>query len=1127
MAQDPLKPKDSGRIRQPQYDSAMVKVPSRPSTPDDKGAITLGSKPPESDAAKKEKLLTKIRKRMEKAISAESENRKSGLDDKLFKAGDQWPKEIQAQRNLDKRPCLTINKLPTFVHQIVNDQRQNRPSISISPVGDKGDPEVAKMFRGLIRFIERDCAADIAYDTAFDDAVTMGWGYWRILTEPEAPDSMDDVIVVQRIRNAFTVYMDPSAQDPTGADAKWAFITEMMARDEFEERYPDANPLNFTEGGIGEKFTSWVAKDEIRIAEYFEIEHEMRTLVELDNGHVGWRDELDDITKANIKRGRVHIVEERESRVPTVMWYKVTAVDILKKTKWLGSTIPIVKVIGDEIDIEGKPKYSGIIRHAKDPQRMVNYWRPLALNTPLPTPTGWTTMGDAKEGDWLLDDQGKPTSVVGTSPVHLFRDCYRVEFDDGSHIIADAKHPWQVEERGKRMTAGDDWRIKIVTTAELTPKKHFIYGAMPIELPEMDLPIHPYLLGVWLGDGLSAEPQICASDHEMDEVRANLMAVGCNLSPVRRSGDRIGVFTVYGLRSRFTALGLLGNKHIPPQYLRASREQREALLQGLMDTDGSISRATRQCSLTTTIPALADGFAELLRTLGIKAINCKRPARRMLMPGGYVSDCKEAQQFSFTALPGANIFRLGHKSLAQKTERTIHLRRTQRHRITSVQPVPSVPVKCVAIDAPSHLFLAGTGMVPTHNTSETELVALQPKAPWIVEEGQIEGHEDEWKGANVRNQPYLSYKGTSVGGTQAPPPQRQPMAGIPAGVVQAGVNAAQDMMATTGIRFDATMNERMIDESGKAIRELRRSGDLGAFHYVDNLARSLRRTGEIFVELIPKIYNERRVLTILREDDKEEQVRIDPHMGQPTGEEKKPDGKTMKVFNPSAGKYGVTVTIGPSYATKRIEATENMMAFMKALPQTAGLVADLFAKNSDWPGAEEIAARLAKTLPPGLLQPDMKDVPPQIQAILTQQETAIKELTQNLQQAMAALQDKKEDREVEIDAINKKFEAALLKVVADTETKMASIEEKAVANHNTHLAAQMKEITAATTAVMDGLSEEASNQGAPANDQLAAREGSDVPPPEAVAHLRPGRITTFANGSKWTVGPDGVPVKKS
>jgi hypothetical protein len=772
MVDTPGKPKDDGKIRLPKVDAAMNKL--RPALPkiDDKGA-RLGA--PKGEEKRHQKILARALKRFDKVIAAESDNRKAGLDDRKFKAGDQWPSEVIAQRNLDKRPCLTINKLPVFVHQITNDQRQNRPAIVVSPVGDRGDVDVAKMYRGLIRFIERDCAADIAYDTAFNDAVTMGWGYWRVLTEWESPDSFNLVLVVRRIRNPFTVYLDPSHQDPTGADAKWGFITDMVPRDEFEDKYPDADPMPFDKAAIGEQAKNWATKDEIRIAEYFEVEYKTRTLVALDNGHEGWKDELSDDTLAAIERGDLNITDERESRVPKVMWYKITAVDVLDEREWIGSTIPIVKVVGEEEDIEGKVKLSGVIRHAKDAQRMVNYWK----------------------------------------------------------------------------------------------------------------------------------------------------------------------------------------------------------------------------------------------------------------------------------------------------------------------------------------------------TAETELIALAPKAPFIGEEGQFEGHEDEWASANARSVPFLSYKGTSFNGHPIPAPQRQAFAGVPAGVVNAAQGAAQDMMATTGIRFDATPNERMIDESGKAIRELRRSGDMGSFHFIDNLARSLRRTGEIMVEAIPKVYSDARTLTILREDDKEEQVKIDPSLSKPTGEMRKPDGKVMRLFNPKVGKYGVTVTIGPSFATKRIEASENMISFAKALPQTGALIADLIAKNQDWPGAEEIAARLAKTLPPGLLAPDMKDVPPQVQAILQQQDQQVKELGQKLQQAMLALNDKTQDRAAVVDATNKRFEAALMKVVADTETKMAAIEEKSQSNFNAHIGAQIKELGANVAGLIQSIEHPAKPPDQP--QQQAAAPNPGELPPEAMQHLSDGRATTFGNGQKWTL----------
>ena len=881
----------------PVVDSAMTKIAPRFSSQDGKGRLALGQP---MEASAKERLLERVRKNMERAITAESDNRKSGLDDRMFKIGQQWPTEIMAQRNLDKRPCLTVNKLPTFVHQIVNDQRQNRPSININPNGDRGDPEVAKMYRGLIRFIERDCAADIAYDTAFDDAVTMGWGYWRVTLEWEAPDSFNCVLVIRQVRNPFSVYLDPAHIDPTGADAKWAFVTQMISRAEFTEKYPGATQMPYSDGGIGDRVNAWTTKDEIRIAEYYEIEYNARTLIKLSNGHVGWEDELDDISKGYLKRGKLQVIDERESQVPTVMWYKVTAVDVLKEEEWIGTSIPIVKVVGNATDIEGKLKLSGIIRDAKDPQRMKNYWSALALDTPLPTPVGWTTMGAVQEGDMLLDETGAPTRVEGVSPIYINHDCYRVEFDDGATVIADATHRWQVEDRGKRYADGYRWQTKIVTTAELSPQFHRVKSTSALNLPQSDLAVDPYLLGVWLGDGSTANAQICAGDEDIEAMKTNLQAAGCRVGITRRYGDKVGVFTVHGVSKQFIALGLFGNKHIPAAYLRASSEQRYALLQGLMDTDGSCHSNVRQCSFTTTNPALQRDFSELLRSLGIKAVCCVRDRGARMFPGGHTYQTSAAWQFQFSMGKDEDAFRLPRKLATQHTKAKPNHRRTKSYRIVSVTPVKSVPVKCVSVDSPSHLYLCSESMIPTHNTAMTEIIALQPKAPWVMEEGQGEGHEDDFKNANVKNIPVLYYKGTSVGGTMAPPPQRQPMAGIPAGIMTAMASAEQDLMGVTGIRFDATLAEKTIDESGKALHALRQMTDMGAFHYVDNLSRSLRRTGEILVEAIPLVYDEQRVVTILREDDKEEQVKIDPSMSRPSGEEKRPDGKTRKLFNPTA-----------------------------------------------------------------------------------------------------------------------------------------------------------------------------------------------------------------------------------
>ena len=709
MAQDPLKPKDKGKIKLPPVDAAMNKIAPRNSSggkgaKDDPKMLRSGE-----TKDKTAEIVERARKRMERCISVESDNRKSALDDKKFKSGDQWPAELKARRNFEQRPCLTINKLPTFIHQVTNDLRQNRPTINVSPVGDRGDVEVAKMYRGLIRAIERESHADIAYDTAVDDAVSMGFGYCRLTTEYESETSFDQTIMVKRVRNAFSVYLDPDSQEPDGCDAKYGFICEDMPRSEFEDQYPTADPMPFKEGGIGDKLKNFGnTKDTIRIAEYYEVEEKPRTLIRLSNGHTGWEDELADSVTGQIAQGKIKIIASRVSAERTVVWYKLTALEILETEDTVWNWVPIAKFIGDEIDIEGKVTYSGVVRNSKDSQRMFNYWR----------------------------------------------------------------------------------------------------------------------------------------------------------------------------------------------------------------------------------------------------------------------------------------------------------------------------------------------------TLQTEKVALAPKAKYLIEEGQIEGHESEWKNANNSNSPVLTYKGSSINSHPVPPPIRISPEGVDAAIENSVQGAAQDMMATTGIRFDATMNERMIDESGKAIRELRRSGDLGAFHYADNMARTLRHIGRMLIDAIPKVYDTKRMLTILREDDTEEQVQIDPAQQKPYAETRGQNGKTLKIFNPTYGKYGVTVTIGPSFATKRIEAADSMMDFAKAMPNVAALVADLIAKNQDWPGAQEMAARLAKALPAKFLTPEQKDVPPQVQALMEQMDAAIKQLTMERQQLVFALNEKQSDRHLAQDKINKDFEAKILGILQKAEQTL----HKSAGEHAARLA---------------------------------------------------------------------------
>jgi hypothetical protein len=1052
--QDPEKPLNDGAIRLPTVTPGMNRIAPTSLNDSQDGKVRFLRAETKDQVEEDNEILGRARKRLERCISAEADNRRDGLDDDKFYSGDQWPADVRARRNSEKRPCLTMNKLPVLVKQVTNDQRQNRPTIDYHPIGDRGDIDVARIYRGLVRDIERQSRADRAYDTGYESAARKGWGYWRIITEYEAPDTFDQVIRVKRIRNAYSVYLDPDNTEIDGSDAKFGFITEMIERDEFKLKWPKADPMPWVMGGFGDSLKNWVDQYAIRIAEYYEIIQEERELVLLENGFEGWRDEL----KKEVL-DKFSIVSSRRSLVPKIWWYKITAKDILERTEWPGRWIPIVKVIGDEIDIEGRVKLWGIIRQAKDAQRAYNYWRCLSISTPIPTPSGWTTMGQLKTGDKVFDENGAVCNIIGESPVHINRECFRVEFGNGTHIVADADHPWKVLDKVQKVSK-IVWVPRVVNTRDLKPGDHFISQAAPLNLPESDFAIHPYLLGVWLGDGLTSEPQISAGDLDVEETRENIAKLGYPVGPIRVD-HTANVFSVLGVRHYFTELGLLGNKYLPQKYLRASESQRWALLQGLMDTDGSINTKTYQCSFTTTNQKISDGMMELLTSLGIKGAIIYRNRGMMRLPGNVVRECADSHQISFSCPWWEEVFRLHRKASIQNKERPTHKLRTKGpHKIVAVERTVSTPVKCIKVDSESHLFLAGKGMIPTHNTSEMERVALAPKAPFIIAEGQLEGYEGSWKEANNKSFAFLPYKATEIHGHMVPPPQRQQPVGVDAGVVSAAQSAAQDMLTTTGVRFDATLNERTYDESGRALRELRRSGDIGSFNLIDNLMHSLRHTGEIFADLIPKIYNRpNRVLTILRDDDTDEQVRVDPFGSKPVHEDQNPETqRVMRAFDPTYGKYAVAVTIGPSYATRRIETAESMMDFLRAIPTSAPLIADLVAKNQDWEGSEEIATRLAKTLPPGLNQPEMRDVAPEIQAMLGQLQNQLQQMTQERQQLISQLNDRNQDRQLARERINRNFEVQLLGVVQKAQaaaTKVAAEDRRAEADHLHDLAKEV------------------------------------------------------------------------
>ena len=413
----------------------------------------------------------------------------------------------------------------------------------------------------------------------------------------------------------------------------------------------------------------------------------------------------------------------------------------------------------------------------------------LALDTPLPTPTGWTTMGDVAVGDQLIGADGRPTTVVAATGVLHGRPCYEVEFSDGTVIVADAQHQWLTGTRASRKSAWAAARgynrtrtqrtfPSVKTTEEVlatlrcngTERRlnHTVVNARPLDLPKRELPLPPYALGVWLGDGHAASARITTADPEIvvyleaDGLRvvpngrllyglrlperpptAERSCVVCGArfrpctSQVRTCGKSCGG------RARFVSppvpppscpdcgrpssgfvqcqecsnhhgtvqailrsLGVLQNKRIPAAYLRASEPQRRSLLAGLLDTDGTVTNAG-SVQFGVTSRRLAEDVRELIVSLGYR---CGLSLKRVK---GRSEDSSTAYTLTFSTVD--DVFRLERKRLLHKERRGPG--RTGKRLIAAVRPVPSVPVRCVEVAAPDHLYLASRSMIPTHNST--------------------------------------------------------------------------------------------------------------------------------------------------------------------------------------------------------------------------------------------------------------------------------------------------------------------------------------------------------------------------------------------------------------------------
>ena len=313
-----------------------------------------------------EELLRRARECFDLAAEAESEYRGEYLSDLEFLSGKQWPEGIETQREADHRPCLTINRLPGFVHQVSNDIRQKKPSPDVSPVDDSGDIETAEIIQGLIRHIERQSKADAVRSYAAFYQIAAGRGYYRIVSDYADPLGFDQEIYIRRVKNPATVYFDPKCQEPDYSDARWALIVSDMTENEFKAEYP-GRELSSAEdfSSTGDRSPVWRWKGGLRIAEYFYVTRVPQRIALLPDGSV--------VPFEQVPPG-APVIKTRTAEVRRVEWAKLSGAEVLERRIWPGRWIPIIPVLGEEYDVDGRTEMIGMIRNAKDPQRMLNYW---------------------------------------------------------------------------------------------------------------------------------------------------------------------------------------------------------------------------------------------------------------------------------------------------------------------------------------------------------------------------------------------------------------------------------------------------------------------------------------------------------------------------------------------------------------------------------------------------------------------------------------------------------------------------------------------------------------------------------------------------------------------------------
>lgn len=673
---------------------------------------------PRTDAEREDdEIVKEAKKRFDRCEEYEANARKLFLHDVKFANADpdngyQWPNEIRINRDLEERPCLTVNKTRQHNLQIINDAKQNKPSIKVRPANNEASFQAAQVYEGVIRHIEYISNAQAAYDTATKFQVDGGLGFWRVVTDYFDQDTFDQEIFIRRIKDPLSVYTDPDANEADKSDMRFGFIFDDMPKELFNEAYPDYKDIA-GQAALGNG-DGWIDDEHVRVCEYFRIvpkKDQLLAIVDKDTG------EITLIRRSKLpKEAMKEILDDPTTKMRDVVdnqveWYLIAGSKIIDRRDWPGIYIPIIPLIGEETIINGELDRKGHTRNLKDPQRIYNYW----------------------------------------------------------------------------------------------------------------------------------------------------------------------------------------------------------------------------------------------------------------------------------------------------------------------------------------------------TSSAVEFVCLQGKSPYIAPVKAIEGLETYWETANRINHAVLPYNNVDDDGNVIPPPQRQEPPVMAAAYVQGMQISAQEMEFASG-QYEATFGAPGQELSGRAINERNRRGDKATYGFIDNLGLSIRYTGKIIMDLIPKVYDTKRVIRILGADGVKQDITVDPALKQAAVIEKgKVENSVNMIFNPTVGRYDVEADIGPAYATKRQEAFNAFSQIAVSNPDLMNIIGDLLFKNADFPGADKIAERLERLVPP---EAKGEGTPPAVLAAQQQVQT----LQSLLEQSMQALseerlksRDHSEENEIKMyDGITKRI-AALLPTMVNPKDIAQMVHDLMKAEHSNEL----------------------------------------------------------------------------